>query len=202
MTKIKICGLSREEDIAFANELLPDYIGFVFAGKSKRYVSPEKAKSLKSQLEPRIQAVGVFVNETKEKILSLCRDGVIDCIQLHGNESDDLIRGLQSETACPVIRAFRIETAADIENATKSPADWILLDHGAGGTGEAFDWSLAGALNRPFFLAGGLAPENVGAAIDACKPYAVDVSSGVETGGVKDYNKMKQLVAAVRSANG
>lgn len=202
MTRIKICGLKRDEDIAFANELLPDFIGFVFAAKSKRYVSPETAKRLKSQLDPRIRAVGVFVNETKENILTLCRDGVIDCVQLHGNESEDLIRELQSETDCPVIKAFRVETKEDIENAEKSSADWILLDHGSGGTGEAFDWSLAGALNRPFFLAGGLAPENVGAAIDACRPYAVDVSSGVETGGIKDYNKMKQLVAAVRSANG
>ena len=94
-------------------------------------------------LDPRIKAVGVFVNETKENILSLCRSGVIDCIQLHGNESDDLLRELQSETACPVIRAFRIETAADIQSASQSPADFVLLDHGVGGTGEAFDWSLA-----------------------------------------------------------
>lgn len=202
MTKIKICGLKRDEDIAFANELLPDYIGFVFAEKSKRVVSPEKAKSLKDHLDPRIKAVGVFVNETKENMLSLCRDGVIDCIQLHGNESENLIRELQSETDCPVIKAFRVETAADIENAAKSSADWILLDHGAGGTGEAFDWRLAGTLSRPFFLAGGLAPDTIGKAIDACHPYAVDVSSGVETGGVKDYNKMKQLVVAVRSADG
>lgn len=95
-----------------------------------------------------------------------------------------------------------IRKADECGDYKTAPVDWILLDHGEGGTGEAFDWSLAGALNRPFFLAGGLAPENVGAVIDACRPYAVDVSSGVENGGIKDYNKMKQLVAAVRSANG
>lgn len=198
MTKIKICGLRRAEDIAFANELGPDYIGFVFAQKSKRYLPPEQAAELRRALSKEITPVGVFVNEPVENILTLLENGVIGAAQLHGGESADIVHALMRRTDRPVIQAFRVETAADMERAAASPATMILLDNGAGGTGETFDWSLIRDAGRPFFLAGGLSAENVGAAISRCRPYAVDSSSRLETDGAKDYWKMKAFVEAVR----
>lgn len=197
MTKIKFCGLSRPCDIEAANELKPDFIGFVFAPESKRYVTPEKAKELKRILAPGIRTVGVFVKETPENIAALLLSGVIDMAQLHGNESEEEIRRLQTLTDKQVIRAFRVETAADMAAAECSIADDILLDSGAG-TGTVFDWKLAEHMRRPYFLAGGLSPENVGAAVRALHPFAVDVSSGIETDGAKEKAKMAAFAAAVR----
>lgn len=197
MTKIKLCGLSRRRDIEAANALRPDYIGFVFSPKSKRYVTPETARELKGLLSPDIQAVGVFVNEAPETVAELLNDHVIDIAQLHGNEGEDLIERLRQLTGKPVIKAFRVETADDILQARQCAAEHILLDAGAG-TGTAFDWDLIQNINRPYFLAGGLSPENVGDAIRALRPYAVDVSSGIETDGYKDTEKMAAFVAAVR----
>ena len=197
MTKIKLCGLSRPEDIAAANEVNPDYIGFVFAPKSKRYVSPTQAAQLKQQLAPGIQAVGVFVKEDPETVVHLLEDGVIDVA-----ESEAYIRTLRQHTHKPILQAFRVDTPADLEKAQASSADYILLDSGDGGTGETFDWSLLAGATRPYFLAGGLDPENVGGAVEKLKPYAVDVSSGIETDGKKDPEKMKNFVRAVRGAAG
>lgn len=202
MTKIKLCGLSRPEDIAAANEVNPDYIGFVFAPKSKRYVSPTQAAQLKQQLAPGIQAVGVFVKEDPETVVHLLEDGVIDVAQLHGSESEAYIRTLRQHTHKPIMQAFRVDTPADLEKAQASSADYILLDSGDGGTGERFDWSLLTGVTRPYFLAGGLDPENVGEAVEKLKPYAVDVSSGIETDGKKDPEKMRSFVRAVRGAAG
>lgn len=202
MTKIKLCGLSRPEDIAAANEVNPDYIGFVFAPKSKRYVSPTQAAQLKQQLAAGIQAVGVFVKEDPETVVHLLEDGVIDVAQLHGSESEAYIRTLRQHTHKPIMQAFRVDTPADLEKAQASSADYILLDSGDGGTGERFDWSLLAGATRPYFLAGGLDPENVGGAVEKLKPYAVDVSSGIETDGKKDPEKMKNFVRAVRGAVG
>ena len=202
MTKIKLCGLSRPEDIAAANEVNPDYIGFVFAPKSKRYVSPTQAAQLKQQLAPGIQAVGVFVKEDPETVVHLLEDGVIDVAQLHGGESEAYIRTLRQHTHKPIMQAFRVDTPADLEKAQASSADYILLDSGDGGTGETFDWSLLAGATRPYFLAGGLDPENVGGAVEKLKPYAVDVSSGIETDGTKDPEKMRSFVRAVRGAAG
>lgn len=198
MTKIKICGLRRAEDIAFANELQPDYIGFVFAKASKRFVSAEQAAELRRALSLGIKAVGVFVNESVEQILALLNGGVIDAAQLHGGESMEDILSLKKRTDCKVIQAFRVESRQDVARASESPADFILLDHGGGGTGETFDWSLIEHIERPFFLAGGLSAENVGAAILRCHPFVVDSSSKLETNGIKDYEKMKAFVEAVR----
>lgn len=199
MTKVKICGLKRMEDIAFANELKPDYVGFVFAKASKRYVSPEQAVELRKTLSNDILAVGVFVNEPPEQILALLESGAIDAAQLHGSESDEAVLALKRQTQKPVIKAFRVETPRDVATAVQSPADYILLDNGAGGTGEAFDWSLSEPVARPYFLAGGLSAKNVAQAIARCRPYAVDASSSLETGGVKDYEKMKAFIEAVRA---
>ena len=154
--KIKLCGLMRPCDIEAVNELQPDYIGFVFAKKSRRYVSPEKAEKLKAMLAPGIQAVGVFVNEEPAQIVSLLEAGTIDVAQLHGQESETEIRRLRELTDHPLIQAFRIDTEQDVERANASTADYVLLDSGAGGTGTVFDWDLLQAIRRPYFLAGGL----------------------------------------------
>jgi len=201
MTKIKLCGLTRPCDIEWVNDLQPDYIGFVFAQKSKRYVSPERAKALREGLDSNIRAVGVFVNEAPEAVAALLNDGIIDVAQLHGGEDADYIKALRKLTDRPLIKAFRIDSAADLDRARRSTADHVLLDNGAGGTGTAFDWSVLKDFDRPFFLAGGLGSDNVARAIKAVHPFAVDVSSGIETDGVKDYKKMTAFVSAVRKAH-
>lgn len=197
--KIKICGLTRVQDIQTANALQLDYIGFVFAPKSKRYVAPEQARQLRQQLAPGIQAVGVFVNAPPEQVAALLADGTIDIAQLHGQEDAAYLNRLFSLTRAPIWQAFRIESAADISRANASPADLILLDHGAGGTGESFDWNLLHGMARPFILAGGLTPQNAAEAIAQAHPYAVDTSSGCETNGVKGPAKMQAFVNAVRN---
>lgn len=196
--KIKLCGLMRPCDIEAVNELQPDYIGFVFAKKSRRYVSPEKAEKLKAMLAPGIQAVGVFVNEEPAQIVSLLEAGTIDVAQLHGQESETEIRRLRELTDHPLIQAFRIDTEQDVERANASTADYVLLDSGAGGTGTVFDWDLLQAIRRPYFLAGGLDTENLGTVKAKLNPYGIDVSSGIETDGYKDKEKMTAFVAAAR----
>lgn len=197
MTKIKLCGISRPCDIEAVNELKPEYIGFVFAKNSKRYVSPDKASELKQLLLPEIKAVGVFVNEEPENIAELLDGRIIDVVQLHGNEDEAYIERLRALTDKPIIKVFQIFCINDIEKAKKSTADFILLDSGAG-TGEVFDWKLVKNINRPYFLAGGLSAQNVESAVEAFHPYAVDVSSGIETDGCKDREKMAAFVTAVR----
>ena len=172
MTKIKCCGLSRLCDIEAANHLMPEYIGFVFAPKSRRYVSADKACVLKQALSPEIKAVGVFVNETPEQIATLTDKGSIDMIQLHGNEDEAYIEKLRALTDKPIIKAFRI--------------------------GKVFNWKLLADIKRPYFLAGGLAPNNIKQALQQLTPDAVDVSSGIETEGDKDKEKMAAFIAAVR----
>ena len=191
MTKIKLCGLSRPCDIEWANALQPDFIGFVFAQKSKRYVAPEAAKALRKALGAGIRAVGVFVNEAPESVAALLNGGVIDIAQLHGGEDERYIQKLREYSDRPLIQAFRISTSADLDRAKASSADWVLLDNGAGGTGAAFDWTLIRKFDRPYFLAGGLSPENAGDAVRMLHPWAVDVSSGIETEGRKDVKNEK-----------
>ena len=199
MSRIKLCGLMKIEDIQAANELCPDYIGFVFAEKSRRYISPEQAARFKSILSPIIKAVGVFVNESAENVAKLLNENVIDIAQLHGNESEDYIKKLRALTDKPIIKAFGIADENDVILAEKSSADYILLDSVGGGTGKAFDWGLIKNVTRPYFLAGGFDSENVSDAINLLNPFAVDVSSGIETDGIKDKNKMKNFVDTVRS---
>lgn len=198
MTKIKLCGLSRSCDIDTANQLKPEYIGFVFAPASRRYVTPDQAAILRKQLAPGITAVGVFVNEQPEVIAKLLFKGIIDIAQLHGHESADYIQKLRSLTDQPIIQAFRIENEQDINKAVQSPADYILLDSGSGGTGTIFNWQLIQQIDRPYFLAGGLDACNVGQALEQLTPFAVDVSSGIESSGCKDPSKMTAFVQAVR----
>ena len=200
--KIKLCGLSRECDIEAANELLPEYIGFVFAKKSARYVLPERAAALRKQLAPQILAVGVFVNETPENAAELLETGVIDMAQLHGSEDEAYIERLRTLTDKPIIKAFSVKEEQDIRRAAGCSADLVLLDAGSGGTGTAFDWGLLAGMERPYFLAGGLDASTVGEAVRKWRPYAVDVSSGIETGGYKDVEKMRAFVRAVRCVRG
>ena len=197
MTKIKICGLRREQDIRYANELMPDYIGFVFLKGKRRYVTFEEAAHLRSLLDPAIPAVGVFVNEPAENVIRLLQAGTIQIAQLHGQEDEAYAEELRRAGDHCIIRAFAVRGSEDIHRAFAFPADYPLLDNGKG-TGETFDWSLFQEQEKPFFLAGGLSPENVKEAIECFHPYAVDVSSGVETDGFKDYEKMKAFMDAVR----
>lgn len=199
MTRIKLCGLTREQDISCVNTLIPDYIGFVFAKKSRRYIMPEEARKLKRALFPGIQTVGVFVNEAPEQVARLLNLGIIDIAQLHGSEDERYLRQLRQLTNRPVFQAFRIDKIEDVEKALNSTADMILLDSGNGGTGTCFDWELIRDIKRPYFLAGGLSPENIEEALKVCDPYGVDVSSGIETNGLKDRKKMTGFVNAVRS---
>ncbi len=199
MTRIKMCGLRRKEDIEAANEIRPDFIGFVFFPGSKRFVSPETAASLRKSLAPGIQAAGVFVDGDPESVARMLNSGVISLAQLHGHEDEAYIARLRRLTDRPLIRAFRIRTAADAEAARASSADHILLDAGAG-DGKTFDWSLLSGFSRPYFLAGGLTSENVSRAVRELNPWAVDVSSGIETDGYKDIDKMRAFAGAVRRA--
>ena len=198
MTKIKLCGLSRVADIEVANILLPEFAGFIFYEKSKRYISPAQAETLKNILDKKISAVGVFVDEKISVVAEIAK--FLDLIQLHGDEDDNYISALQKITGKKIIKAFKIKTAADLIIAKDSRADFILLDGGAG-TGETFNWQMLKDFEREYFLAGGLTVENVSAAVKDLKPFAVDVSSGIETGGVKDFAKMKNFVQIVRSEN-
>lgn len=196
MTKLKICGLFRAADIDYVNEAKPDYIGFAFA-KSRRQVNPALARTLRERLDSGITPVGVFVNAPQAEIIQLYRENIISIAQLHGGESRAYIESLKKK-GVPVIKAVRVESGADILAHMDSPADYLLLDNGAGGTGTAFDWNLLSACTRPYFLAGGVNLSNIS---DALKihPYCVDVSSGAETDGVKDGEKIHLLAKAIRA---
>ena len=200
-TKVKICGLKRPEDIGIVNRLLPEYIGFVFWDKSRRYVTPDLASSLKKDLDPRIKAVGVFVDAEAEEVSDLLNRGIIDIAQLHGHEDEEYIGRLRRLTDKPIIRAFQIrseETAEDtLSDAEKCSADFVLIDSGMG-SGKAFNWRLL----KDCFRAGGLDAENVKEAVAMTGAFAVDVSSNVETDGVKDEKKVEDFIAATRNKAG
>ena len=198
--KIKLCGLSSEEDIDVVNELKPEFIGFVLWEKSKRNVSKDKAAELKKRLDPDIKAVGVFVDEEVDVVADLLNRDVIDIAQLHGKEDNSYIAKLREKTDKPVIKAFQIKSSEDASQIESSDADYVLIDSGQG-TGKAFDWKILEGVKRDFFLAGGLYPENVSDAVKAVCPYAVDVSSGIETDGRKDRTKMELFVKNVRDCN-
>ena len=199
MTRIKICGLFRDEDIAAVNEAQPDYVGFVFA-PSRRQVSADLAMRLSRQLSSAITPAGVFVNPDPGQVAELCQAGIIRMAQLHGQESETDIQRLKNSCAIPVIKAIRMDAPVDLAAWQSSSADYLLLDQGSGGTGQSFDWRQIPALTRPYFLAGGIDAENLAAAL-ALAPYAIDVSSGVETAGFKDGAKILQMVQLVRQGS-
>ena len=194
-TKIKICGLKRPEDIIYVNEAKPDYAGFIIeVPKSSRNVTEDQVRELTAKLDPDIISVGVFVNAVPERVEKLLLEGTIHIAQLHGQEDEAYIKRIRKNTGHQVIKVFSVKTAQDIENALNSPADYILFDQGSGGTGRTFDWSLIPDIKRPFFLAGGLGADNLETAIRTIHPYAVDLSSSVETDGVKDRDKILEAV--------
>lgn len=201
--KIKTCGLFREEDINYANELKPDYIGFVFA-ESKRKVGVEKASDLKNKLDKEIKSVGVFVNDNLDFILNLIREKIIDIIQLHGNEDNDFLDNLKTKTNAKIIKFIPVENADSILNSLNIFSDFILLDNLKGGIGKTFNWNylkeafelnknFSEFFNKKYFLAGGLNKENINEALKF-NPYCVDLSGGLETNGIKDFEKMKYII--------
>lgn len=203
MTKIKICGLSRPEDINTANELAPDYVGFVFA-KSHRQVNEQQAIKLKELLHPSVKTVGVFVNSSLTEISNVVQDGSVDIIQLHGNETPNFCRQLRQRFHNPIIKAIRVKDETSLKALEAYDCDYFLLDtfypQGFGGGGKAFDYSLLNnvSIPKPFFLAGGLDLDNIQEVMDAVKPFGIDVSSGVETQGKKDPAKMAAFIEKVR----
>ena len=202
MTKVKLCGLRRREDILAANDCRPDYVGFVFAGGSKRRLDEQTAAALKDMLHPDIAAVGVFVNQDPAWIVSLCKKGIIDCIQLHGDEDEAYLAALKAMADYPVIRSASVGKSVQ---PTSPLADYMLYDTASvrrGGSGRRFDWALLKQIGGRYFLAGGLDAGNAAEAVRLLSPYCLDVSSGVETGDWKDPIKMEQFVCAVREARG
>lgn len=207
MAKVKICGLRTLEDAAIINRCKPDYAGFVFAA-TKRYVSDSEALGMRRALSEDIQTVGVFVNEPPAHILSLCEQGIINMIQLHGDESEDYIAALKEKTDTPIIKAVRVQNTGQVKKALTKEADFMLFDtykQGVyGGSGERFSLeilqkSLQEEKNTvPFFLAGGLTPQNIEEVLGAQDCYCVDVSSGVETDGCKDAAKVEEFIRKVR----
>ena len=198
MVKIKICGLKRLEDIEIVNRYKPDYIGFVFAD-SKRKVSPDLARKLKDNLDSSIISVGVFVNSPENEILKLFNDGIMEVVQLHGDESEEFILNLKEKTNYKIIiiNAIEMYDVIDLKEYENSEADFLLFDSGKG-SGKTFDWNLIRKdLKKEFFLAGGLNSSNVCEAIEEFKPYAVDLSSSLETNGLKDENKIKEIMEVI-----
>ena len=198
MVKVKVCGLSRPGDIYAVNEEKPEYVGFVFA-ESRRNVTPQLAFDLRKKLAPGIISVGVFVDEDIRNIVSLAWGGVIDVIQLHGSEDEAYIVRLKTMTNKPIIKAVAVLNEGDVQKWAETSADFLLLDGKDGGRGQRFDWDLIGKVDKSFFLAGGLYRENIGKALAKVKPFAVDVSSGVETDGVKDHAKIREFIRTVRN---
>ncbi|MGL5042712.1 MAG: phosphoribosylanthranilate isomerase [Culicoidibacterales bacterium] len=201
MVKIKICGLKTEQDIVYANKVKPNYIGFVFA-PSKRQVTIDQAILLKAHLNPQILAVGVFVNQPISFIGQAIKAKTIDIVQLHGDEDDKYMSELQEQYSITVIQANRVAQISDIKKTT---AEYQLFDtkveDAYGGSGQIFDWSILANCQGPFFVAGGLCYTNIRQAIEVTRPYAVDVSSGVEVDGQKDLQLMKQFVEIIRRKN-
>lgn len=195
--KIKVCGLTRPEDIECVNRLLPDYIGFVFWRGSRRFVTGEQAAELKAMLAPQIQAVGVFVNAPFEEVDRLLTEGVIDLAQLHGEETEEDICSLQAATGKPVIKAVKVRSRQDVETWLDSAADYLLFDGGMG-EGRTFDWSLLAGIHRPYFLAGGLGLSNLEQALCQSGAYGVDLSSSLETDGRKDPEKIRRVIELIR----
>jgi len=198
MPKIKICGIMREQDCDCLNETLPDLAGFIFWEKSRRCITPDTALKFRERLDRRIKTVGVFVDEDIDTICDIARSGAIDVIQLHGTETDETVERIKALTGLPVMKAFTVKGAADIDPAMRTPADMLLLDNGRG-TGESFDWDNLEDVDRLYYLAGGLDPDNVAEAVERYCPYGVDVSSGVETDGQKDSDKIRRFINTVRT---
>ena len=194
---VKLCGMFRPEDISFVNEVKPDYTGFVLAEGFRRRISREQAKQFRQALDLTIPAVGVFVNNPCEEIISYLKENIIQMAQLHGDETEEDIRYIQAVTGKLVMKAVKVTSRYDVEAWLDSSADYLLFDGGTG-SGITFDWSVLTEIDRDFFLAGGLNTGNLLTAVERVHPFAVDLSSGVETDGVKDLGKMREVVRLLR----
>lgn len=206
--KIKLCGMFRDCDIDYVNEAKPDYVGFiVMYPKSHRNISLKKALRLKARLSPCIRSVAVSVNADIEMFAEFARSGAADMLQCHGDEDAGCLARLKKLANVPIIKAARVDSAEDIQAAQElaeaGGADYLLLDGGTG-SGVSFDHSLIdrSRITMPFFLAGGLAPGNLTAAVRKVKPFAVDLSSGIETDRLKDREKILAAVKEARNALG
>lgn len=198
MVKVKICGLRRMEDIEYVNEFLPDYGGFVFA-KSKRQIDVYSAKKLMENLNPHTKKVGIFVDENIDIVKRTAETLKLDVLQFHGSESPEYVNSFKGFT---IWKAAGIKSHGDVLDLNKNfYVHALVLDSVGGGTGRSFDWQMLDGIkfSKPIVLAGGLNPSNVGCAVEKVKPFCVDVSSGVETDGVKDYMKIKNFIEKVRS---
>lgn len=203
--KIKICGLTRREDVLAVNQWKPDYAGLIFA-PGKRQLTAEKARDLRELLLPEIPSVGVFVNSPMESILSLAKNGTIDLIQLHGDEDGAYILELKKllPSPLPIIKAVRVQRTEDMTRAEELPADFLLFDTYTkglyGGSGRTFDWTMIPAIKKPWFLAGGIGFSNIKDAMKT-EAFCLDLSSSLETEGKKDSEKIKEIIQIMRSEN-
>ena len=199
--RVKLCGMSREADIRCVNEAGPDYIGFMFYERSRRYVDPGKAARLRKMMRPGILAAGVFVNRAEEEILQIAEECALDLLQLHGAETPEFLSRVRERSGLPVVKAVSMTdggSGAPLAAWEDSDADFLLLDNGKGGTGKTFNHGAIGRVRKPFFLAGGLNASNIREAVLSVRPYAVDVSSGIETDGVKDPAKITEIMEIIR----
>ena len=197
-TKLKICGIKSHEDVAIINRERPDYCGFIIDfPKSHRSITKDVARELAREVNDSIEKVGVFVNSPIEDVISLLKGGVIDMAQLHGDEDEEYICRVQVESNQPVMKAIIVRDEFDIFRAKESPADMVLLDAGKG-SGALFNWDLIQGMNRKYFLAGGLDENNVTKAVHQLHPYALDLSSSLETNGHKDPQKVKRIMDILR----
>ena len=196
MARVKICGINSPEDVEIVNELKPDYVSFAFY-KNKRQVTYEKARKLKQILDKDIRVIGVFVDENTNVVASAANDDLLDVIEFHGNEGPGEIERIKAFTSKPIIQGFRIRSRADVEVALDSHADSILM-YSDSECGVPMDWKLLTNVTRPYFLAGGLNAYNIEKAIKICHPFAVSVTTGVETDGIKDREKMAAFIKMAR----
>lgn len=205
MAKLKLCGIRREEDVDYLNEFPPDYAGFIFA-PTRRYVSPETAEKLISRLDPKIKSVGVFVDMPISEMKTFA--DMLDVFQLHGGEDEAYISQLREiiPEKCEIWKAVRLKVPEDIDRAERLSADRLLIDaydpNEYGGTGKSarIDLILIREIAKPFFIAGGISADNIAEVnrLLSGRAYGFDVSSGIETDGVKDREKIRRLTEIFR----
>lgn len=196
---VKMCGIRRMQDVLYANEVQPDYIGFIFA-KSKRYIKPQDAAILQKQLDPSIKTVGVFVNEPVDSMFNTAKIVGLDVLQLHGDETEKEIKKIREKSSLEIWKAVRVQTVEDIIKAEELSIDRLLLDsfskEAYGGTGKVMDIALIeqAKITKPYLIAGGLHRDNLQEIIQRLHPQGIDISSGIETDGYKDLEKMKEIM--------
>ena len=198
--KIKICGINRLRDVQYINQSQPDYVGFIVNfPKSHRSVDYNQLDVLASQVDASIKKVGVFVNESAEKIAQVLNEDILDIAQLHGKQDEAFIQTLRSLTDKEIWKAFSIKNKDDLHQAEATSADLVLLDNKGGGTGQAFDHSLIQDFQRPYLLAGGMDDETIPLVLDRLSPFGIDTSSGTETNKKKKKKKIENIIRMVRN---